>query len=217
MAKIVIVDDHPIVCEGLIELIDQKGRGELTVVGQASDAEAALDVIKTTRPDMAIVDIFLKGSDGIDLVKRIKTNNSRIDILVLSMHDESLYAERAIDAGSDGYVMKDEKPSDIIDAIRRVLKGQIYLSDKMATRLLRRKTPGGAEKSETSITLLTDRELEVFRLLGLGWTTRQIAKELHLSIKTVETYFSRIKEKLNLPNANELIRHAVQWLSSGQL
>ena len=214
MAKILIVDDHPIVREGLAQLVVQKCSNEIDVVEQVGDAESALDAIPRLRPDMVIVDVFLKGSDGIDLVKRIKAMDSDVNVLVLSMHDESLYADRAISAGANGYIMKNENSEEIIKAVRKVLNGQVYLSDKMTTALVRGKSVGALDKPDPLVNSLTDRELEVFRLFGLGWTTRRIAKELHLSIKTIETYCARIKDKLTLDNSNELIRHAVQWINS---
>lgn len=213
-AKLLIVDDHPIVREGLAQLIDQKCRDEFTVVSQADNADDALNAMTQLRPDVVIVDVFLKGSDGIELVKRIKAMDSDVNILVLSMHDELLYAERAINAGANGYVMKNESSDDIIKAIRKVMSGQVYLSDNMMTTLVRGKTNSGVEKGDSLVSSLTDRELEVFRLFGMGWTTRRIARELHLSIKTIETYCARIKDKLELSNSNELIRHAVQWVNS---
>jgi DNA-binding NarL/FixJ family response regulator len=214
MVKVLIVDDHPIVREGLAQLIGQKCTDELLVVGQVGDADEAVDAITELLPDIVIVDIFLKGSDGIELVKRIKAQDSDINILVLSMHDESLYAERAISAGANGYVMKQESPEEIIEAIRKVMNGQVYLSDKMTTVMVRGKTGGNVEQGASLMSKLTDRELEVFRLFGMGWTTRKVAKELHLSVKTIETYCSRIKEKLDLSNSHELIRHAVQWVNT---
>ena len=181
---------------------------------QAEDAESALDLITRLRPDMVVVDVFLKGSDGIELVKRIKAMDSDANILVLSMHDETLYADRALSAGANGYIMKNENSEEIIRAIRKVLNRQVYLSDNMMTTLVRGKGTGALDKPDPLVSSLTVRELEVFRLFGLGWTTRRIAKELHLSIKTIETYCARIKDKLTLENSNELIRHAVQWINS---
>jgi DNA-binding NarL/FixJ family response regulator len=189
-AKLLIVDDHPIVREGLAQLIDQKCRDEFTVVSQADNADDALNTMTQLRPDVVVVDVFLKGSDGIELVKRIKAMDSDVNILVLSMHDELLYAERAINAGANGYVMKNESSDDIIKAIRKVMSGQVYLSDNMMTTMVRGKTNSGVEKGNSLVSSLTDRELEVFRLFGMGWTTRRIARELHLSIKTIETYCS---------------------------
>ena len=213
MAEIVIVDDHPIVREGMAHLIEEKFGSEHKVTGQAENAEQALDAIDRLRPDMVIVDIFLKGSDGIELVKRIKSKYPDINVLVMSMHDESLYASRAIAAGAEGYVMKQEKPEEVLNAIEKVLHGKVYLSDKIATSLLRRRTTH-TEEGFSLVSRLTDRELEVFRLFGIGWTTRKISDHLHLSVKTIETYRARIKEKLGLNTANELIQHAVEWVNS---
>jgi DNA-binding NarL/FixJ family response regulator len=213
MACIVIVDDHPIVCEGLSQLIQYKSNGKLNVVGLADNARNALSIIAEAKPDLVIVDLFLKGSNGIDLIKQIKASYPDMNILMLSMHDETLYAERAIIAGADGYIMKQESSDDIIKAIEKVLDGQIYVSDRLSEMLLRKKGRGSAGGA-LPVSLLADRELEVFQMFGMGWTTRRIAEELNLSIKTVETYCARIKEKLNLNNANELIQQAVQWVTS---
>ena len=213
MSDILIVDDHPIVREGMAQLVEQKFGGRHKVTGQADNADEALDKLTLLRPDMVIVDIFLKGSDGIELVKRIRSKDPDINILVLSMHDESLYAGRAIAAGAQGYVMKQEEPEEIIKAIDQILQGKVYLSGRMATSLLRNRATN-TDKGLSLISLMTDRELEVFRLFGTGWTTRKIAKHLHLSVKTIETYCARIKEKLELENVNELIQRAVQWVNS---
>jgi len=213
MAGILIVDDHPIIRKGIVQLITQKFSGRHKVIGQADNADCALDEVTRLEPDLVIVDIFLKGSDGIELVKRIRSQDSDINILVLSMHDESLYAERAVNAGAHGYVMKQAETNEIIKAIEKVLDGQIYLSDRIATLLIRNKANHN-NKGGSSVSLLTDRELEVFKLVGKGWTTRKIARHLHLSVKTIETYCSRVKEKLELENVNELIQHAVQWVNS---
>jgi len=213
VADIVIVDDHPIVSEGLSQLIHYKSNGKLNVVGLADNAKKALSIIAEAKPDLVIVDLLLKGSNGIDLIKQIKASYSDMNILMLSMHDETLYAERAINAGADGYIMKQESSDDIIKAIEKVLDGQIYVSDRLSEMLLRKKTRGYAGVA-LPVSLLADRELEVFQMFGMGWTTRRIAEELDLSVKTVETYCTRIKEKLNLNNVNELIRQAVQWVTS---
>ena len=213
MAEIVIVDDHPIVREGMTHLIKEKYGSRHKVIGQADNADEALDELDRLQPDMVIVDIFLKGSDGIELVKRIKLKYPDINILVMSMHDESLYASRALAAGADGYVMKQEKSEKVLKAIEKVLHGEVYLSDKIASSLLRQRSTH-KDQSYSLVAHLTDRELEVFRLFGVGWTTRKIAEHLHLSVRTIETYRARIKEKLGLNNANELVRHAVEWVNS---
>jgi DNA-binding NarL/FixJ family response regulator len=215
MADILIVDDHPVVREGIIQLINHKFNGRHTVIGQSDNADSALNDIKERHPDLAVVDIFLKDSDGIELIKRIRSGGLSVNILVLSMHDESLYAERAIKAGAQGYVMKQEESEEIIRAIEKVLDGKIYLSDSMMTLMISNKTTHG-EGDGSSLSLLTDRELEVFTFYGTGWTTHKIAEDLHLSVKTVETYCSRIKEKLRLVNMNEVIQHAAHWVDSSR-
>lgn len=215
MADIFIVDDHPVVREGIMQLMNHTFNGRHTVIGQSDNADSALRDIRELRPDLAVVDIFLKDSDGIELIKRIRSESLPLNILVLSMHDESLYAERAIKAGAQGYVMKQEKSEEIIRAIEKVLDGKIYLSDSMMTLMISNKTAHG-EADGSSISILTDRELEVFTFYGTGWTTHKIAEDLHLSVKTVETYCSRIKEKLRLVNMNEVIQHAAHWVDSSR-
>lgn len=211
MADILIVDDHPIVCEGLSELIYQKTKGRLKVVGLAESAKNAMDIIGQTRPDLVIVDLFLKGSNGIDLIKKIKADYPDMKILMLSMHNEAVYAQRAMKAGAKGYVMKQESCDEIIKAIEKVLAGQCYISGRLSEILSR---GNGRDKSGVlPVNLLADRELEVFQMFGMGWTTRRIAEELSLSVKTIETYRERIKAKLDLNNSNEFIHQAVQWVS----
>ena len=212
-AKVLVVDDHPIVREGIIRLIRQKARSSLVVCGEVDNAGDAMEGIVKLKPDVVIVDIFLRGLDGIELIKRIRPQYPDLPILVLSMHDESLYAERALKAGADGYIMKQESSELIIAAIQKVLSGKIYASDNIMTRIVRTTTRGRADISNLSIDSLSDRELEVFQLLGRGRTTQQIADALHISIKTVETYRERIKLKLALNNSNELILHAAQWVN----
>ena len=214
MAKVLIVDDHPIVREGLIQLINHRSNGKLTVVEQADNAQTALNAVANRKPDIVILDVFLKDTNGIELIKQIKKNHAQTVVLMLSMHDESLYAERALCAGADGYIMKTETPSNIMQAIQHVLKGGIYISDQMATKFIKRDTIRRTSKNVLSINLLASREREVFHLLGIGKTTRQIAQELNLSVKTVETYRGRIKQKLQITNTNELIQQAVQWVDS---
>lgn len=213
MADIFIVDDHPVVREGIIQLMNHKFNGRHTVIGQSDNADSALRDIRELCPDLAVVDIFLKDSDGIELIKRIRSEGLPVNILVLSMHDESLYAERAISAGAQGYVMKQEKSEEIIRATEKVLAGNIYLSDSMMTSMITNKKAHN-DTDGSSLSLLTDRELEVFTFYGSGWTTHKIAEDLHLSVKTVETYCSRIKEKLKLVNMNEVIQHASNWVNS---
>ena len=208
-SQILIVDDHPIVRQGLAEMINQEP--DLSVCGTAEDVHRALDQVEKYKPDLVLVDVSLKGSNGIELLKNIKIRFPRMLVLVLSMHDESLYAVRALRAGAAGYVMKQEATEKVLNAVRRVLTGEIYLSDKMERKMMHQLVGGRAARTGSPIEDLSDRELEVFGLIGQGHGTRQIAEELHLSIKTVESHRAHIKEKLNLRNATELVQHAIQW------
>lgn len=210
--KIFIVDDHPIVRKGLSQLIDQEA--DLVTCGEASDAQSALQILMKLKPDLAIVDISLQGMDGIELTKNIRARYGNLPVLIISMHDESLYAERALRAGARGYIMKQEATEKMMEAIRRVLRGDLYISEKVSAGIVKKFVDGKSKRSSSPEELLSDRELEVFRLVGQGFGTRQIAEELRVSVKTVETYRANIKEKLNLKNARELIKHAVYWLES---
>lgn len=210
--KIFIVDDHPIVRKGLSQLINQEP--DLVVSGEAPDAQSALELLKKLKPDLAIVDISLQGIDGIELIKTIRARYGNLPVLVVSMHDESLFAERALRAGARGYIMKQEAIEKMMEAIRRVIRGDLYVSEKVSAGIVKRFIDGKSEGVSSPEELLSDRELEVFRLVGQGVGTRQIADQLHVSVKTVETYRANIKEKLNLKNAAELIKHAVHWLES---
>lgn len=208
-AKILIVDDHPAVREALsIRISRQAG---LSVCGEAADLSEALQLVEETKPDVAVIDISLKKGDGIELIKRIRDRSRNVRMLVWSMHPESLYAERALHAGALGYVNKDQATEEIVKAIRRVLAGKVYLSETMAERMLQRSV-GGGRKTDALQPLddLTDRELEVFRLIGEGLKTSEIAQRLHLSIKTIETYRDRIRLKLKIANGAELARIAAQ-------
>jgi DNA-binding NarL/FixJ family response regulator len=209
-STIFIVDDHPIVRQGLALLINREP--DLTVCGDAEEASSALRLIETLKPDLIIVDISLNGPDGLDLLKNIRARDPNLPVLILSMLDESLYAERSLRAGASGYIMKQEATDRVLVAIRRILDGEIYVSDRMADRMLHRFV-GGAQQVEprSPISDLSDRELEVFRLIGDGRGTRQIAQELHISVKTVESYQAHIKDKLSLKNARELLQRAIQW------
>ncbi|REK18846.1 MAG: DNA-binding response regulator [Planctomycetota bacterium] len=210
-ARILIVDDHPAVREALLLRIGQVP--DLQVCGQAEDVEDALPLVRKEKPDAAIVDIALKTGDGIDLIKRIKKRNKDIRILVWSMYGERLYAERALRAGADGYITKEHATDRIVEAIREVLAGRIYLSPAMSAQMLHR-VVGRRDKSDDQgwIASLSDRELEVFRLIGRGMKTADIAARLHLSMRTIWTYRDRIREKLQLANGTELVRHATQWV-----
>lgn len=209
-AKIIIVDDHPIVRQGLAELINHEN--DLVVCGQAEGALDAMEVIKDLEPDIVIVDISLKDISGLELIKDIRVRYPQMPVLVLSMHDESLYAERSLRAGAKGYIMKQEATGKVVTAIRKVLMGELYISDRMTARMVDRLVGGVSESSP--INALSDRELEVFDMLGQGHGTRYISEKLHLSIKTIETYRAHIKRKLNLSDATELIQHAVQWVNN---
>jgi DNA-binding NarL/FixJ family response regulator len=213
-SRILVVDDHPIVREGLVLMINSQR--DMEVCGQAEDAHKALEAVEKTRPDMAVIDISLQGASGIELMKNIKLRYPAFKMLALSMHDEALYAERALRAGAKGYIMKHEAPDRVVAAIRRILAGEIWVSDNMTARMVN-KLVGGAEGGATGIDSLTDRELEVFRLIGMGHGTRQIAQELFLSVKTIESYRAHIKEKLALNSATELVQHAIQWVNSSNL
>lgn len=203
-----VVDDHPLLRQGLALMINREP--DLMVCGEAEDMQTALKEISERRPDILIVDISLKGPDGLDLLKNLRTLHPDLPVLILSMHDESIYAERALRARANGYIMKQEATEKVLVAIRRILAGDIYLSDKMANKLLHQYISGAAWSENSRLSVLSDRELEVFRQIGEGQSTRQIAENLHLSIKTVETYQAHIKEKLSLRTGRELVQHAIQ-------
>lgn len=210
--RVLLVDDHPIVRQGLAQLINQEQ--DLLVCGQAEDAHKALEAIGALKPDIAIVDISLKTISGIELIKNIKIQYPNLHVLVLSMHDESLYAERALRAGAKGYIMKREVPEKLLGAIHRIIRGEMYVSDKMGVKILHHFVDGPPEAGGSSLDRLSDRELEVFQLIGKGRGTRQIAEALHLSIKTIESYREHIKKKLLLKSGAELVQHAVQWVEN---
>jgi DNA-binding NarL/FixJ family response regulator len=209
--KIMIVDDHALVRLGLAQLISHEP--DMDVCGDARDADEALEKIEELRPDLVIVDISLQRGNGIELTKSLKARYPDVKVLISSMHDESLFAERALHAGALGYINKQEATDKVVEAIRHVLDGQIYLSPEMTNHLLHRLGNHRDDPLERpSLDSLSDREWEVFELIGRGRSTRQIAEQLHLSIKTIETHREHIKEKLNLTNSAELTRHAVHWV-----
>ena len=210
--NILVVDDHQLFREGLSQMINRES--DLHVCGEAGDAQTAMEAMKELKPDMAIVDISLADSNGIDLIKQIRTYDQETPILVLSMHDESLYAERALRCGANGYIMKQEANKKVRDAIRQVLGGEIYLSEKMSSQLVSKLIGGRADTAKSPIESLSPRELEVFELLGQGHGTRQIAEAMKLTIPTINSFRARIKEKLNLKNASELVLNAIQWVQS---
>ncbi len=210
--SIIIVDDHPIVRHGIAQLINKQKDMEIT--GEASSIAEGWDAIVKVSPDLVIVDLTLENESGLDLIRGIKDRCTGISVLVLSMHDESIFAERAFRAGASGYVMKHEGTEKLIGAIRRIVEGDLYASDNLKEKLLKRIVKGTplAVESSDSVDALSNRELEVFQMIGRGLTTREIADKLHLSVKTIEAHRQNIKDKLGLANANELIRNAVQWL-----
>jgi DNA-binding NarL/FixJ family response regulator len=208
-SRIMIVDDHALVRHGLGQLIS--GEPDLEVCAQAATMDEAMELL-STNPDLIVVDISLKEGSGIELIKQIKVKHPDVHMLVSSMHDESLFAERALHAGAKGYINKQESTDKVLDAIRHVLDGHIYLSPKMTDRLLHGVVEGQKIPETSSIEKLSDRELQVFELIGQGMSTRQIANQLHLSVKTIETHREHIKSKLNLKNGAELSRHAVRWV-----
>ena len=210
--RVLLVDDHPIVRQGLALLIDREP--DLSVCGEADGAHSAFRAITTLRPDIVVLDISLSGPDGLDVLKEIRMKTSSLPVLILSMHDESIYAERAMRAGANGYIMKQEATERVLVAIRRILQGEVYLSDRLTSTMLQKFVCGTSPAKKSPLVNLTDRELEVFRLIGEGHGTRQIADELHLSVKTIESYQAHLKEKLALRNARELVQHAIEWTVS---
>ncbi|MCC6486592.1 MAG: response regulator transcription factor [Candidatus Hydrogenedentes bacterium] len=209
-AKILIVDDHPIVREGLAELINREK--DLAVCGQADSGHRGFEAIEALTPDVAIIDLSLEDINGLTLIKNLRNRGFTLPVLVLSMHEESLYAERALRAGAQGYIMKREAPTRVITAIRKVLGGGVYLSDSLAARVMQR-IVGVPDPSGTSpVSRLSDRELEVYAFIGQGLKTREIAAKLNLSVKTIETYREHIKEKIGLRNATELVQSAIKWV-----
>ena len=208
--RVFLVDDHPLVRESLASLIQRQP--DLSVCGEADNPAAALTGITAAQPDVAIVDLSLGERTGLDLIRDLKTSHPRVAVLVLSMHDEQLYAERALRAGARGYIMKREATRNVILAIRRVREGKIVVSEALAESLAARLVGGATGGPDSPVGSLSDRELEVFRLVGEGRTTRQIADTLHLSVKTVQAYYARIKEKLGAGSANEMLREAIRWI-----
>ncbi|HTS56414.1 MAG TPA: response regulator transcription factor [Terriglobales bacterium] len=207
--RVMVVDDHPIVRQGLALLINRES--DLVVCGEAEETMGAMHVLASARPDVLIVDISLNGPDGIDLLKNIRNTHPTLPVLILSMHDEMIYAERALRAGANGYIMKQEATEKVLIAVRRILNGEIYVSERISNQILKQYITGSGTVRNSSIGDLSDRELEVFRLIGEGHGTRQIAEELHVSVKTVESYQAHIKEKLSLRSARELMQRAFAW------
>lgn len=212
--RIIILDDHPMMQKGLGMTLESEMGFE--VVGQFCSAEDLLQKYENLNPDLVIVDISLPGMSGLELIKHLGSRSPELKVLVVSRHDESLYAERVIRAGAKGYLMKLEAGDKLLKAVRKILNGGVYVSDEVSERLLMGMVGGQKNLEESPIEQLSDRELEVFEFTGKGNTTREIAEKLHLSVKTVESYRARIKTKLNLSNATELMMYAVKWVEEGK-
>lgn len=208
--QIYIVDDHPLMRKGLVMTIEKEIGFE--ICGQAESGEAALGEILKVKPDAAVIDISLPGMSGIELVKNLLHQMPGLKVLVVSRHDEELYAERALRAGAKGYLMKLEAVETLVTALRQILNGGIFLSDKIGTKIIMKLTSSHAGQQTDPLSRLSDRELEIFELTGKGYSTKEIGKKLHISVKTVESHRANIKEKLNLSNANELMRDAVRFV-----
>ncbi|HNW07619.1 MAG: response regulator transcription factor [Verrucomicrobia bacterium] len=208
-ARILLVDDHPLVRERLAEIINQEP--DLMVCGEAQDRAGALAAMAAHRPELAIIDLALKDSDGLELIKDIRLHWPNVLMLVVSMYEESLYAERVIRAGARGYVTKQEATRDILSAIRRVLSGRVYLNENVSARIIDRLADRSVPGAATPAEMLADRELQVFELLGRGLVVKEIARRLRIATKTVDTYRRRIREKLNLQTSSQLLQHAISW------
>jgi len=208
-SRLFIVDDHPLVREGLANLIN--GQDDLFVCGEAEDSAEAIAAIMQARPDVALIDISLKNESGLELVKTLGSQFPLVALIVLSMHDEALYAERALRAGARGYVMKRETSKSVLASIRRVLEGGVYVSERVVNRMANRLRSSRAAAVSSPVERLSDRELEIFRLLGQGRTPSQIAGDLNLSLKTIQAYCSRAKQKFGVASLTELLRAAIRW------
>ncbi|HRE05428.1 MAG TPA: response regulator transcription factor [Opitutaceae bacterium] len=210
--RLFLVDDHPVTRQGVAALINQEL--DLEVCGEADSAPQALQLIQAGAPDLAVVDITLKTTSGIELLKNLRAVMPDLPVLIMSMHDESLYAERALRAGAKGYIMKHEASARILTAVRQVLAGELFLSDRMKEKMLHRLVKSRKDEVVFSIDTLSDREMEVFQLIGNGYSTRQIAGKLNLSVKTIDSYREHLKLKLRLEKGADLVRHAIQWVKS---
>ena len=208
-SRVFIVDDHPLVREGLTNLIN--GQDDLIVCGEAKDSAQAINGIAKARPDVALIDISLENESGLELVKQLKTQFPQVALIILSMHDEALYAERTLRAGARGYVMKHETSKSVLASIRLVLGGGVYVSERIVKRMVSRLTSSRESVASSPLERLSDRELEIFRLLGQGRTPSQIAGDLNLSLKTVQAYCARAKEKFGVTSLTELLRAAIRW------
>ncbi len=208
--KVFIVDDHPIIRHGLTQLINQEE--DLITCGEAEDGPQVMEAIEKLNPDIVLVDISLMSSNGLDLVVEIRGKYADLPLLMLTMHDETLYAERALRAGAQGYVMKQDPPEKVIEAIRRVLKKEIYLSESMTIKMLKKVAGGSVARKDSPAEVLSSRELEIFKLIGQGTGTREIAKKLDVSVKTVDAHRANMKKKLELKSGTELVQMAIKWV-----
>ncbi len=213
--RVLIVDDHPVFRHGMAALINAEP--DLAVCGEASNSPLALEAMRTLQPDVALLDVSLPGTNGIELIKLMKAERPKLPLLMLSMHDESLYALRALRAGASGYVMKAEALNQVLNALRKVLKGEVYVSPQFSERLIFKAIHSLDGGMGSPVDQLSDRELEVLQLLGRGFGTREIAGELHLSVKTIETHRAHIKEKLGFKDASEMVRFAIDWVTNEKL
>ncbi len=212
--RVLLVDDHPFMRAGLAQLIDRQP--DLMVCGEAGEPVEAFHALQKTKPDLVLTDLTMPGRSGLEFVKDLRAAEPDIAILVISMHDEVVYAERALRAGARGYIMKEAGGENLLAALRQVLRGEVYVSPRMSARILEGMSASRPRGSSSPIEQLTDREFEVFQLIGQGKSTRDIAEQLHLSTKTVDVHRSHIKEKLELKDATALIRHAVRWVETRQ-
>ena len=207
--RILLVDDHPLLRQGIAQLINEES--DLMVCGEAEDAASALTAAENSSPDLAVVDISLKNQNGLELIKDFKARFPDLLMLVLSMHDEAIYAERALRAGARGYIMKREASEKVLEAIRHVLEGGVYVSNKTTAGILDKVTGHPSTTARSALDILSDREMEVLMLIGKGYGSQQISKQLHISVKTIEAHRANIKLKLNLPSSSELLQHAIRW------
>ncbi len=213
--RIVVIDDHPILRQGLVQLINEQP--DFEVVGETDETKKAISIVQQAKPDAVVLDVSLKGSSGIEAAKDIKTVFPHVKILMLSMHDENIYASRALKAGASGYIMKQEPPEKVLTALRKVLNGEVSVSERYGAKLLSNFAHGRGDAATSPVDLLSDRELEVFSLIGNGHGTREIAQRLSLSVKTIESHRAHIKEKMNLESATELVHYAIQWEQGAKL
>ncbi len=213
--KIIIVEDHPLMQKGMEMTLNAEM--DMEVVGMASSGEEALSLVDKIRPDLAVVDISLPGISGLELIRQLRMRNDALRILVVSRHEEELFAERAVRAGAQGYIMKMDAGEQVADAVRKIANGGIYLSEKISSRLLLNLAGGGDAREKSPYELLSDRELAVFRMIGQGRPTKEIAGRMHISSKTVDTYKARIREKLNIPDGARLLQQAMQWVKEKDL